>query len=212
MKTNNAAGLGLFWAVVFFLAASIIPFSPLVALHHGAGASAHGRVFVLHNLDVRPALLASPDAVDVGDLTQHDGSPDFMRLAADVYEGVRTGNLWAAVAPCLVMALWAVRKYGAARFPWLGTRRGGALMTLGLALAGGLCNAALAGAMTAGTLLDAIKVALIAAGGWVLVRNLAGEEPPTVDAVNARILANAAKAGGSPAVLGPGAVSTAGHS
>lgn len=118
------------------------------------------------------------------ELTQTVVDPDqtgaFLRAFADA---VSSRN-WPLVAALVVVcAVWAVRKFGAARVPWLSTDRGGAVLVLATSLAGAVATALLGGAaFSLPLLVQALSVALSAAGGFNLVKKLATAPAPAAPA------------------------------
>jgi len=95
---------------------------------------------------------------------------EFARLLLDA---VQSRNYALLVALVVVLAVYLLRKFGGSRLPFLRTDRGGALLVLGVALAGAVANALAAGAPFSGELLlTAVRVALTAAGGFTLVKRL----------------------------------------
>lgn len=83
---------------------------------------------------------------------------------------------------------WAAKRYGTKVWPWLGTRRGGALLNLSLALVTTLVPALVGGGpLSAGVLINMVLAAIGSSGGWLLLRNIAWGEP------KAQVAAEAAK-------------------
>lgn len=95
---------------------------------------------------------------------------DFARLVLDA---VQSRNYALIVALAVVLVVFLLRKFGGSRLPFLRTDRGGALLVLGVSVAGAVANALAAGAPFSGALmLTAVRVALTAAGGFTLVKRL----------------------------------------
>jgi hypothetical protein len=95
---------------------------------------------------------------------------EFARLMLDA---VANRNYALLVALVVVLAVYLLRKFGGSRVPFLRTDRGGALLVIGVSLAGAVANALAAGAPFSGALmLTALRVALTAAGGFTLVKRL----------------------------------------
>lgn len=100
-------------------------------------------------------------------------TPDNMQaFAAAVWKAVTEKNYFMLAALALVCLVWAAKKFLAPKVPFLGTEEGTGALALGLAVAGGLLNAAMGGAAFGWALvLGCLKVAM-AAGGWTLLKNL----------------------------------------
>lgn len=104
----------------------------------------------------------------------------FVKLLVDA----ASSRNWPLLAALVVVALvWAVRRFGAARLPWLGTDRGGAVLVLATSLAGAVATALAGGAgLSLPLLVEALAVAVSAAGGFNLVKKLAAPAPAPVAA------------------------------
>jgi hypothetical protein len=102
-----------------------------------------------------------------------DGS--WLDLARPVLDAVLGGQWFLAAALALVLAAGLASKYGAKRWPVLGTGAGKAALVL-LGAFGGACATALAAgtAPTAALMWTATQLAFAAAGGYSLVRALLG--------------------------------------
>lgn len=97
-------------------------------------------------------------------------NPDVIEIARLALEAARSSNWALVVALALVAAVWAVRKLVAPKVPFFNTDPGAVLLTFVGSGAGALASSLLAGAVFDGELvLTAVKVALIAAGGFVVV-------------------------------------------
>jgi hypothetical protein len=114
-------------------------------------------------------------------------------------EGLQVGN-WFLVVPALVwLAVWALRKFGSERIPWLATKTGGIVMALVLALAGAFIETALSGApWTTTTIVSLVVKTLIAwltSAGLHTVQKNAREAmtPVTTDAQAGAVLEQAGK-------------------
>ncbi|QSQ17171.1 hypothetical protein [Myxococcus landrumensis] len=95
---------------------------------------------------------------------------EFARLVLDA---VTSRNYALLAALVVVLLVYLLRKFGGAFVPFLRTDRGGALLVLGVSLAGAVANALAAGApFSLALVLTAAKVALTAAGGFTLVKRL----------------------------------------
>jgi hypothetical protein len=98
-------------------------------------------------------------------------------LAKPVLDAVRSGNGWLAAALALVLLVGVARKYLAprgGRWAWLGSKAGGALCNVLLGLGGMLATAFTAGTLPSwGLLLTSLKVSVVAAGGFTLIKDLA---------------------------------------
>ena len=126
--------------------------------------------------DVRPATIA-PDG------TVADPTDDLAKLAVMAIDAIRSGNWWLLASLALSVVLACVRKFGpgllASKWPagaaWIKSDVGGAVLVLGLGMVGGVTTALVGGApIGAALLLDAVKVSLGSAGGFVVVKKLFG--------------------------------------
>lgn len=107
-----------------------------------------------------PTLAPLPNGVDPMD--------DFGALASLAITAIRTGNWWALAALLLSVAVSLARKFLGQKIPFLASDRGGFLTVVLLALLGGLATSLLGGrAIGLDLLMDCLKVALVAAGGFV---------------------------------------------
>lgn len=116
------------------------------------------------------AVLGSAGAALASSTFDPASEIDWSLLAQPVLDAVAAGNYPAAAAFVLVMIVAAVRYFGARRVPWLETRAAGSLLTLvggfGAALGAALLSAELSTALA----LDALRVAVVAAGGYSLLK------------------------------------------
>lgn len=98
---------------------------------------------------------------------------DLEAFATSVLNAVQHGN-WALVAALAVLALvWAARRFGGNKFPFLRSDAGGAVLALAMATAGAVVTALSAGsALSIALFLGALKVGFVAAGGWSTVKKL----------------------------------------
>ncbi len=113
-------------------------------------------------------------AAAAGAVTPEDGS--LLDLARPVLEAILHGQWWLGASLALVFVCTAARKYGASRFPFLGSGAGGALLVLLSSFGGAMATALTAAgtnAVTWALMLMAGKVALVAAGGYSLIKTLA---------------------------------------
>ncbi|MFN7131181.1 MAG: hypothetical protein ACK4N5_03810 [Myxococcales bacterium] len=119
---------------------------------------------------------------------------DLTHLAQLALDAVTTGNWWGLAAVALFGAVWALRRFGGAKWPVLTSPRAGAVMVLLLAVLGALATSLLAGqAPSALLLLAALKVALGAAGGREVLLKLM-EPAPAAKAAAAGVAAGEAAA------------------
>ncbi len=90
-----------------------------------------------------------------------------------------TKSDWKALGSLAVFgAVWALRKYGAVRFPVLNTRRVGAALVVGLSALGVLTMALLAGSpLTPGLLASSLVMACTATGGRKLLLSFLQTDP-----------------------------------
>lgn len=99
---------------------------------------------------------------------------EFADIPFDLFlKAVSSGN-WALLAAVLVISLVVLaRKYGAQRFPFLGTDGGGVLLAFFMSAAGVLATAFAGGsAFSWALMLGALKVAWTAMGGYVALKKL----------------------------------------
>lgn len=115
-----------------------------------------------------PAALEVADA-PVPDLPKGvDPTDDFGALASLAVTAIRTGNWWALAALALSVVVSLSRKFLSKHIPFLASDRGGFLTVVLLALFGGLATSLIGGrAIGPDLLMDCLKVALTAAGGFV---------------------------------------------
>ncbi|NTX39841.1 hypothetical protein HUA78_35930 [Myxococcus sp. CA033] len=109
--------------------------------------------------------------VDVGVIGP---SPEQFEVFAQLLFNAVTSQNYALVASLVVVLLvFLLRKFGGTFVPFFNTDRGGAVLVLGVSLAGAVANALAAGApFSLSLMLTAVKVALTAAGGFTLVKRL----------------------------------------
>lgn len=113
------------------------------------------------------------------DLATLEGLADLAQKTAE------TGNTWLLLPLGLAAIVFAVRFFLSAKVPFFATKAGGALLTLALALAGGLASSLLSGkGMSTHVLIDAAKIAFTAAGGWTLLKHLL---TPGLEALKAKL-------------------------
>jgi hypothetical protein len=142
----------------------------LLVASFAAAVTGHARLSVLASVALLGQAVA-PDPEQVG---------EFARLLI----GAASSRNWPLLAALVVvLAVYLVRRFAAARVPWLGTDRGGAVLVLATSLAGALASALLGGAgLSLPLLLEALSVAVSAAGGFNLVKKLASAPPPPAPA------------------------------
>ncbi len=101
-------------------------------------------------------------------------NPDNLQAFAKfLLDAVQTRNYGLLMAAALSGVVYLLRKYAAAKWPFLQTQAGGGLLLLGTSLAGALLTTFAAGAtVTAPLLLAALSTAFWAAGGWTLASHL----------------------------------------
>jgi len=119
---------------------------------------------------------AAPDAGLV--ITPDDPSTFLQTLL-----GALTGKHWIAVAAlALVAGVWGLRRAAAflgwAWLKWANTSRGGAVLALATSLAGAVAYAAVRGTLSPDTIMHALEVGFLAAGGWTAIRRIIGAAPP----------------------------------
>lgn len=104
---------------------------------------------------------ASTDADSIGD------------LARLIYDGVMSGQYFAAAAGALVLATAMLRRYGAQLLPWFASDAGGTVLTLTGSLGGALLTAAVGGAAVSWSLVwAALIVGFVAIGGYKTIKRL----------------------------------------
>ncbi|NVJ26873.1 hypothetical protein HUW62_37210 [Myxococcus sp. AM011] len=101
-------------------------------------------------------------------------NPEQFEEFAQMFLDAVTGQNYALVASLVVVLLvYLLRRFGGSFIPFFNTDRGGALLVLGVSLAGAVANALAAGApFSLSLMLTAVKVALTAAGGFTLIKRL----------------------------------------
>jgi hypothetical protein len=91
-------------------------------------------------------------------------------VATAIYSAVRGGKWVSALGVLVLVLVWAARKWGKKAVPWLGTSRGGVVLSA-------LCASLLVvgGSMVSGwtwsCLLAAAEAAAVASGLWSLAKN-----------------------------------------
>lgn len=138
----------------------------LVVASFASAVLGHARLSLLASV----ALLGQVAAPDP------DQTADFVKVLVDA---VASKNWPLLAALGVVAAVWAVRKFLAPRVPFLATDRGGAILVLVTSLAGAVATALVGGAaFSLPLLVQALSVALSAAGGFNLVKKLATTPAP----------------------------------
>jgi hypothetical protein len=94
-----------------------------------------------------------------------------------------TGKKWAILVGFVLTGLvYVVRTYFLASWKWAQTRRGGAIVAIGIAVIGTLGAELAAGVLSVGTILDAVMAAIMSAGGYNLFTRIflpvKTEQPP----------------------------------
>lgn len=101
------------------------------------------------------------------------GELDPMALLSAIIGAVQAGQWPVAAVLLLVVAIWALRTFGAKAVPWLGTSEGGTVLAFLTALAGTLGAAALAGGPVTWALVgSALAGGFTAIGAWTGARRL----------------------------------------
>lgn len=103
-----------------------------------------------------------------------DTSPDSLQQFAELVINAAKSGQWAMLAALgLVAVVWAVRKWGAPKLPFLATPEGGAVLNLATGFSGALLTALLGGTpFTWGLAWASLQVSILAAGGWSLFKSL----------------------------------------
>lgn len=147
--------------------------------------AAHILMLVLAMLAAFTATAAAASAAAPSDGTWLDA-------LRPVFDAIVGGHYLAAAALALVAATAMLSRYGSKRLPFLGTGAGKAMLVLVGSFGGAVGSAALGGAtLSLGLLWTAVKVAVAAAGGYSLLKELLGIIPwpswmrPIVDFVRA---------------------------
>jgi hypothetical protein len=158
----------MFRLAVLILAVLLLPFASPVFADGGPPIEAAEA----------PALEPLPPGLDPAD--------DVGAFALLLVQAVRTGNWWALFALALSMTVSLSRRFLAKHVPFLATDRGGFLSVVALALFGALASGLLSGTpIGVDLLMDALKVALTAAGGFVGFRKVFLDEAKIAAAGNA---------------------------
>lgn len=110
-------------------------------------------------------------ALAAGAAEPDDGT--LVDLARPIVDYVLSGHYLAASAAALVVLVAGLRRYGAKRFPFLASAIGGAVLTLVSAFAAAVAVAAAGSTwITAAQAWLALKIAVVAAGGYSLLKVL----------------------------------------
>ncbi|TQF09182.1 hypothetical protein FJV41_45945 [Myxococcus llanfairpwllgwyngyllgogerychwyrndrobwllllantysiliogogogochensis] len=137
--------------------------------------------------------------VDVG--TVGPNPEQFEAFAQLLLDAVTSRNYALLAALVVVLLVYLLRKFGGAFIPFLRTDRGGAVLVLGVSLAGAVANALAAGApFSLALLVTALKVALTAAGGFTVIKRLVFGTPAIERAGQAGELAAGQVAGKAAAI------------
>jgi hypothetical protein len=132
----------------------------LIVASFASAAFGHARLSMLASVALLGQVLA-PDPEQTG---------TFLKLLLDAVSS-RNWPLLAALV--VVLAVYLVRRFATSRIPWLGTDRGGAVLVLVTSLAGAVATAQAGGAgLSLPLLVEALSVALSAAGGFNLAKKL----------------------------------------
>lgn len=100
-------------------------------------------------------------------------SDAIIELAEPVLQAIMGGQYAAAAALALVLAVALLRRYGVKRWPALGSAAAGSILVLVGGFGAALATSLLAGSALSGTLAySALKVSLLAAGGFSLLKPL----------------------------------------
>lgn len=116
--------------------------------------------------------VAATTAIAAADVSA-DGS--LLDLAKPVLDAVKNGNGWLAAALAVVLLVTAARKFKGSRLPWLDSKAGAAAANVLTGFAGMLATAFGAGTLPSWALVAvSLKVSIVAAGGFTLIKELAG--------------------------------------
>lgn len=97
----------------------------------------------------------------------------FEEFARHLLDAVTSRNYALLAALVVVVLVYLLRKFGGRFIPFFNTDRGGAVLVLGVSLAGAVANALAAGApFSLALLLTALQVALTAAGGFTIIKRI----------------------------------------
>ncbi|MFY2558786.1 hypothetical protein ACN469_14255 [Corallococcus terminator] len=129
-------------------------------------------------------------------------SPEqFDAFAQLLFDAVTSQNYALVASLVVVLLVFLLRKFGGTFIPFFNTDRGGAVLVLGVSLAGAVANALAAGApFSLSLMLTAVKVALTAAGGFTLVKRLLFGTPAIESAEQAGEIAAGQVAGKAAAI------------
>lgn len=96
---------------------------------------------------------------------------DIFVLAKQIFDAVMGGQWTLVAALALMLVVFALRKFGAARLPWLASDAGGAVAVLLTSVLGAVATALTAGeVLSPALLLKALQVGFAAAGGWAVLK------------------------------------------
>jgi hypothetical protein len=122
-------------------------------------------------------------------------------FATFALNAVQSGNYSLVAALGVIAAVYALRRFGGGRIPFLATDRGGALLVIITSVAGALATAFAAGtAVSLPLVISALVVALKAAGGFSLAKKLLFGDKSIAQAEDAGAKA-AAEVGGKAAAV-----------
>ena len=94
-------------------------------------------------------------------------------LIGGILNAVQGHNWIIAIGLALSGVIWLARTFGGRAWPWLLTSRGGAALTLFVAVAGAIGTALAAGVVSLQSILDGVTLSFTAAGGYGLIKKIA---------------------------------------
>jgi len=97
---------------------------------------------------------------------------DPVGYARAAYSAAKGGQWLALVALLIVGLVYVVRRWGAKLLPWLGTDRGGVASALVCGVLVSLAASALSGSLGVGSIVGAFEQAVIAVGGFTVLKKL----------------------------------------
>ena len=128
---------------------------------------------------MRPSFVALPVAMGSFTATAWaaDAAPaaaeSLLELAKPLVAAITAGQYWYAAALALVLAVAALRKYGAPRFAWMSRPWAAPAMTLVASFGGALATTLAAGTAPSWAMAwAALGIGVAAAGGWKLLKEL----------------------------------------
>lgn len=107
------------------------------------------------------------------------GPLDGTELALLLVRALHGGQHLLAFSVGVIGLVWLARNFGRAYWPWLGSSRGGAVLSLLAGQAAALANAVVTGQLGAEVLVRGLVTAFVASGGWSLIKAILPEPRST---------------------------------